>query len=268
MNSIELKKELKQIAMSIDESDIDWIIVDACKISRSQIYLGESVSEEAVHKAKQLLTQRLSGRPLSQVFGFAEFYGRRFKVNENVLSPRCETEELVQLVLRTIKSGRGLDIGAGSGAIAITLKLENVGLEMVAVDVSEKALEVAKSNANSLGGDVEFIKSNLFESLNGKFDFIVSNPPYIKSGDIASLQSEVRDFEPHLALDGGEDGLDFYRRIVAEAPDFLNAGGYIFFEVGINQANDVKKLLEKDFCCVTIIKDVENIERIVYAKLR
>ncbi len=268
MKSIELKKELAKIAPNADNSDLDWIIVEACKISRSYISMNVEISENGVKEAINLAKLRATGMPLVQCFGKACFYGRDFIVNKNCLSPRCETEELVELVLKEIKSGVGLDIGSGSGAIAITLNLENNKINMTSVDVSEGALKVAQENNKKFNARVNFIKSDLFNNVLGKFDFIVSNPPYIKSEDMQKLQPEVKNYEPHLALDGGVDGLDFYRRIVNGAPKHLKPNGKIFFEVGINQAEDVCELLKVEFKDIKVVYDLQNVARIVYATLK
>lgn len=268
MKSNELKAMLVQMDRGkvVDDADIDWMIVEGAGVRRSEIPLNFEIEEEAVCKVLQIMKERLTGKPLAYCLKSQYFYGRKFLVNENTLIPRPETEELVECVLKNIKSGKGLDIGTGSGAIAISLNLENKNLKMTAVDISLGAIEVSKTNAKNLGADVEIVYSNLFEGLkNRKFDFVVSNPPYIKSEDVKNLDEVVKNYEPHLALDGGEDGLDLYRQIIKKSVNYLTDGGKIFFEVGEGEAQEVSKLLENDFTDIQIQKDLENVARIVYA---
>ena len=171
----------------------------------------------------------------------------------------------MECVLKNVSLGNGLEIGAGSGAISLSLALENNNIKMTAVDISEDALNISRENIENNNAQVELIRSNLFENLAGrKFDFIVSNPPYIKSNEISSLDKEVKDYEPHLALDGGEDGLDFYREIIRQSPNFLNKGGKIFFEVGVGEADEVYNLLKEHFVHINIKQDLEGIDRIVF----
>lgn len=270
MTSKELKQIMLDSAGDIDESDIDWIICYTSGISRSTIASGLKLRTDIVEESLNLLQQRKSGKPLDYILGKTNFYGREFNVCESCLIPRPETEELVELVLKEVIVGEGLDIGTGSGAIAITLMLENRNIKMKAVDISLDALAIAKDNAKKHNVLVEFVHSDLFSKLNedDKFDFIVSNPPYIKSEDVDHLSREVKDFEPKLALDGGVDGLDFYREIIKQAPHYLKKDGKIFFEVGIDEAEDIKRLLDKDFKDIKIVKDLEQIDRMVMAKLK
>ena len=248
----------------IDESDLDWIFVSVLKVTRSETKKDLSLTEDEIKKISKLAIKRFKGVPLSQILGVVEFYGLSFKVNKHVLSPRPETELLVELIKNNEQGNYGLDIGTGSGVIAVSLA-KLAGCKMVAVDVSSRALKVAKRNAENQNVRVKFIKSNLFNKIGEEFDFIVSNPPYIKSSDIFYLDDEVKNHEPILALDGGKSGLDFYEKIIKEAPKFLRENGRIYFEVGINQAPDVSKLLENDFKDIIIKKDYNNIERIVVA---
>ena len=251
-------------AKSIDLSDLDWIMVSVLGCTRGELALDRNLTSSEVKQIFKLVRKRLKGIPLSQVLAEVEFYGIKFYVNKHVLSPRPETELLVEEVIKEQSSKIGLDIGTGSGAIAITLTKVG-GCEMSAVDISGRALKVAKKNEKKNFVDIKFIKSDLFSKVNGRFDFIVSNPPYIKSEDIRFLDREVREHEPLLALDGGKSGYGFYERIIKEAPNFLKDRGKIYFEIGIGQAEELKSLLEKDFEDIRIKKDYNNIERIVVA---
>ncbi|KAA5805547.1 peptide chain release factor N(5)-glutamine methyltransferase, partial [Thermoanaerobacterium thermosaccharolyticum] len=198
------------------------------------------------------------------------FMGLIFNVSPSVLIPRNDTEILVEEVLKRLKSGDTvLDIGTGSGAIAVSIaKYKDV--KVYAVDISDEALEVAKENAceNGVSDKVIFIKSDLFSSIpkDIKFDLIVSNPPYIRSNEINELQEEVKR-EPKIALDGGEDGLTFYRRIVKDSINYIKFGGIIAFEVGFNQAWDVKDILiDSGYSDIEVVKDLQGIDRVVLGK--
>lgn len=260
----------------IETAELDWIMVEITGKKRSQLPLSGNFSEQESQNILSAIKKRLKQIPLGYIFGQSEFYGRNFKVTNSVLIPRMDTEILIEEAITQIKTLAELrkknvsvlDIGTGSGAIAITLQKET-DANLTAIDVSERALAVAKENAKILGADVEFIKSNLFENLaSKKFDIIVSNPPYIETATINSLQPEVKDHEPILALDGGEDGLDFYRKIIKEAPKHLNENGVIIFEIGYNQSQAVTNLLQSNFEDCKTIKDFGKNDRVVVAKLR
>ena len=189
------------------------------------------------------------GVPLQHITHRQEFMKMDFFVDENVLIPRPDTEILVEEVIKIAQkynSPRILDLCTGSGAIAISLKKFVANADITAVDISEKALEIAKRNAEKLEAKINFVKSDLFDKLdNRKFDIIVSNPPYIRKDEIKKLSEEVQK-EPKIALDGGEDGLDFYRIITEQAINYLKTGSFLCFEIGYNQKNDVIKIIEDD----------------------
>ena len=253
---------------NIDESDAEWLVSITLGVSRSSVYSQtRTVTEEEVKKVAELTAIRLTGKPLAYVLGDSEFYGYKFIVNENVLIPRPETEELVCLALKSITSTNTvLDMCTGSGAIAITVSKET-GAKVTAVDVSEKALEVAKNNAKLNDVTVEFILSNAFENVTDKYDYIICNPPYIKTEDMATLQSEVK-FEPTLALDGGVDGLNFYRILATDGASHLNAGGILYIEYGKGQSEDIKNILlnSKNYQNIEIINDINGNDRIIKAE--
>lgn len=189
------------------------------------------------------------GIPLQHITHRQEFMKMDFFVDENVLIPRHDTEILVEEVIKIAQkynSPRILDLCTGSGAIAISLKKFVPNADITAVDISEKALEIAQKNAEKLEAKINFVKSNLFDKLdNKKFDIIVSNPPYIRKDEIKKLSEEVQK-EPKIALDGGEDGLDFYRIIAEQAINYLKTGSFLCFEIGYNQKNDVIKIIEDE----------------------
>ena len=231
--------------------------------------LTPTITRFQLQKIRDAVALRIKHMPLSKIFGFTEFYGMKFYVDKNVLSPRPETELVCEQAINLINSHnfkKVLDLCTGSGAIAITLA-KNTKSKVEACDISRSALKIAEKNAKNLGAKVNFFESNMFSGLkkNSKFDIIVSNPPYIATKEIQLLDVEVKNYDPHLSLDGGDDGLDFYRIIAENAPTFLKNGGMLVLEIGEGQANAVKKLLSADFKNINIIKDYNNIQRIVIA---
>ena len=255
-------------ACGIDEEDAEWIFALTLKIPKSSVATAERILKVA--EAKQIVKiadERLTGRPLWYIIGDADFCGYKIKVDERVLIPRPETEELAMMVVAAAEAGDSiLDLCTGSGAIAIAvykeLEKSNRKCKVTAVDISAGALELAKENAQENGAEILFLQSDLFTRIRGRFDIIVTNPPYIPSADIQTLQREVKDFEPHLALDGGADGLDIYRRIAAEASKYLNRGGTLMMEVGAGEAAEVVKLFKGNSYSM-IVKDFNGIDRYV-----
>ncbi|MBQ9786480.1 MAG: peptide chain release factor N(5)-glutamine methyltransferase, partial [Clostridia bacterium] len=242
-------KEKLENKNKYEQSDLDFIFCEVLNRNRAEIKLVKEISKTDYKKILKAVERRANGEPVTKIFGRANFYGLNFIVNKNVLSPRMDTEILVEQVIKNCnKNFKVLDVGTGSGAIAITIAKET-GACVTALDISEEALKVAKQNAKLNGVSVIFKKSNLFNNISklSKFDIIVSNPPYIPSQDIPQLDDEVKKHDPIIALDGGVSGLDFYEKIINEAPKKLKSNGKIFFEVGIYQAKDVKKLLQKNF---------------------
>lgn len=251
-----------------EQSDAEWIVSISTGIKRSQLAGNkEIVSPLKVKKALKMVEERITGRPLWYIVGDTDFYGYRIKVDERVLIPRCETEELVSFVLEKANDNdKILDMCTGSGAIAIALASKTKAA-VTAVDISSDALDLAKENAKINNVDIRFIESDLFEKVQDKFSIIVSNPPYIENAVIDTLSDEVKNFEPHIALDGGGDGLDFYKKIIVNADKYLFEGGVIYFECGINQAGSISSLLsENGYKNIEIRKDLSGIERMVKAE--
>ena len=275
MKCLELKEKLKTLfeANRIDDfADIDWIMVEVLETQRSMLPFYGEVSAEKEQIIMQAVEKRLKHIPIAYIFGKTNFYGYDLNVNENVLIPRLDTEVLVEKLVEDIKTQNGkvsvLDIGTGSGAIIIATKKET-DAKCYAVDVSEKALEVAKENAKLNNAEIEFIKSDLFENIsNLKVDYIVSNPPYIETEVVKTLEPEVVLNEPNLALDGGEDGLDFYRIIVKKSKSHLNKKGKLYFEIGYNQGESVSALMKEDFENIEVIKDYGGNDRVVKGVLK
>ncbi|HZW25057.1 MAG TPA: peptide chain release factor N(5)-glutamine methyltransferase [Gallionella sp.] len=219
--------------------------------------------QQAAYRA--LLQRRLAGEPLAYILGEREFFGLNFKVTPATLIPRPDTELLVELALQRIpQSGRVLDLGTGSGAIALSIARSRPDVDVTAVDASPEALEVAQENARRLGvGNARFVHSDWFAALEGeRYDLIVSNPPYIEDADAHLGQGDLR-FEPRSALASGTDGLDDIRRIVADAKGHLNDGGWLMFEHGYDQAERARELLEASgFADVFSARDLSGIERV------
>lgn len=257
----------------IDEAELDarYILEYITGLNSAQYFIH---SEDIIEKNKaeeffRLIERRSKRIPLSYVIGTRDFFGLTFKVDENVLIPEQETELLVEEVIKHSEGKSVLDMCTGSGCIAISIALFGKPSKVAASDISEKALEVARENAKSLkSGEISFIQGDMFENVTDKFDIIVSNPPYIETGEIDELMPEVRDYIPRLALDGDIDGLKFYRIISKEAVKKLNKNGRIFYEIGYNQSRAVASiLLENGFTDVKIMKDYSGLDRIVMAKL-
>ena len=217
----------------------------------------------------EILDKRKNGMPIQYILGEEDFYGRSFKVLEGVLIPRQDTEISVETLLKIIKNNKinnMLEIGCGTGIVSISVDLEKK-IDVTAVDISKRAIENSIINKEKLGSRIKIMKSDLFSNIKESFDLIYSNPPYIKSDEIEKLQVEVRKHEPRLALDGGEDGLHFYRKIIEKAPEYLNNRGYLVFEIGHDEAKDICALMEDKFD-VEVIKDLSKLDRVVVGQLR
>lgn len=248
-------------------------------IDRQKYYMNPSAEpdDKKIKLYFDLVDIRKMGRPLHYITGKCNFMGFTFKTHENVLIPRQDTEVLADYTIRQInrickdkniipQQMGVLDMCTGSGCIGISIA-KITGVNVTCADISGDAIDCARTNAENLGvSNTEIIRSDLFADIKDSFDIIVSNPPYIASGDIAGLMSEVKDYEPILALDGSEDGLEFYRNITGEAGTHLNKGGIIIYEIGCDQAADVSAILsQNNFTDIEIIKDLAGLDRVVKA---
>ncbi|WP_243355916.1 peptide chain release factor N(5)-glutamine methyltransferase [Bacillus litorisediminis] len=256
----------------------EWLLQHIKNWSRTDLIfrLREPLPHEDFHAFEKLVIEHGKGVPVQYLMGYAEFYGRRFLVNPNVLIPRPETEELIEGILqrtdRLFQPNQPLkvvDIGTGSGAIALTLKKERPHWEVWAVDISANALQVAEENSKRLDAKVTFVKGDLlspFLDHNDRFDVIVSNPPYIPERDQEEMSVVVKDHEPHLALFAGEDGLDIYQRLIPQAVSLLNKPGCIGLEIGHGQGKAVSDIFRKiDAAFVPeVVLDINQKERMVY----
>lgn len=253
--------------------DSKWIAEDILRMTPSELHfqLDRALDAGTYAQLETLLKRRANGEPLQYILGGAYFMGLRFSVDKRVLIPRQDTETLAEsaiIALRGMKKPRVLDLCTGSGAIGISIKTLIPSAEVTLADVSRDALDVAHKNAHDLNADVDIRHGDLFKAVGrDQFDLIASNPPYIPRGDIDALQKEVQ-YEPLLALDGGEDGLDVYRRIAKEAPAHLKPEGYVYLEVGIGQADAVLQLIRENIDCAEsgVINDLNGVPRVVWAR--
>lgn len=270
----EMCKEGQELLLNNDvpNADIDarMLLEHLLGITSSEYYcqFDRVVEEDVYNDYIKLIVKRATHYPLQYIIGTQDFMGLEFDVDDNVLIPRWETEMLVEEVLKICdKRDAILDMCTGSGCIITSIKKLGKVKKAVGVDISEKAIEVSKTNAIKNQVDVEFIVSDLFDNVLGTYDIIVSNPPYIKTKVIEGLMPEVRRFEPMIALDGSEDGLYFYEKIVEASLDYLKPNGYIFFEIGHDQGKEVAMILIKhDYEDIQVIKDYAGNDRIVKAR--
>ncbi|HJB93916.1 MAG TPA: peptide chain release factor N(5)-glutamine methyltransferase [Candidatus Borkfalkia stercoripullorum] len=267
-------EELKTLfaEKGIDESDAEWLVAMKTGVARSGLAESDKMLVPSeVKELDALAGERMAGKPLWYVLGSASFYGYEIKTDARALIPRPETEMLAELAIKTAEDGNSvLDLCTGSGCIAVAVanetKKQGKSVKVTASDISADALALAAENVKANGAEVALVESDLLSGIRGKFDVIVCNPPYIKRGDLSSLQSEVRDYEPMSALDGGEDGLDFYRRLAKDAPKKLKKGGTLLMECGQGQAQEIVKLFKKfDYAMIT--RDLEGVERYIRAVL-
>ena len=260
----------------IEEAALDarLLLEAVCGTDRNTllVHADRPVSTEEETAYLERIARRAERIPLQYITGVQDFMGLEFTVNESVLIPRQDTEILVEEVLGNLHDGMTVcDMCTGSGCILISLLQYSNDCEGTGADLSEKALAVARSNAGRLlrnPGAAQFVHSDLFESVDGRFDIVVSNPPYIATKEIETLMPEVRDHEPRMALDGTEDGLFFYRRIVNDCKRNLKKGGMLFFEIGYDQGEAVKTLMEQaGFLAVEVKKDYGGLDRVVFGTL-
>lgn len=263
------KEQLQKAGITDAELDARLLLEFICHTDRNALYAhgDQEIEDEKMHDFLQLIEKRTVHIPLQHLTGEQNFMGLDFLVNEHVLIPRQDTEILVEEIMRDLHDGiRILDMCTGSGCILLSLLHYSNDCSGVGVDVSEDALAVARQNADRLAEkQAVFIQSDLFEKVEGSFDLIVSNPPYIRSQEIAGLMPEVREHEPHLALDGKDDGLHFYREIIKGAMPHLKRGGQLFFEIGYDQREAVQALLAANgYTEIAVVKDYAGLDRVVY----
>lgn len=249
----------------IDESDAEWIYSIALGVKRENLKNERIITSYESKKINKIVTERLTGRPLWYIIGDTEFNGCKIKVDERALIPRPETEILADYAVKSIEEGdKVLDLCTGSGCIAVSIAKNCLPkrVSVTASDLSDAAIMLAKENARYNSVSIDFVQSDLFTNVHGRYNLIVCNPPYIKSSDIPNLQREVKNFEPKIALDGGDDGLDFYRRISKSIRSYLAKDGILLLECGEGQAEEILKLFEKrDYAMV--MKDLSGVDRFI-----
>ena len=264
----EVRKKLAENNIDTPLLDAQLIVGNAADMTRVQIltYPDKKLNENEICKINEMCSERIKHKPMQYILGVCEFMGLNFNVNSYTLIPRGDTEILVERAIEIVKRNNYnsvLDIGTGSGAIAISMA-KYTDADISAVDISEGALKTAIENGRNNGVNVNFFISDLFSKVNEKYDIILSNPPYIEKDVIETLEPDVKDYEPLSALDGGNDGLDFYRRIINEIDSYLNKKGCVIFEIGYNQGDKVSKLLfERGFVNISVEKDLSGLDRVV-----
>ncbi len=268
---LEFSKYLKNTDSPIREARL--LVCLELGMNMSEIIVNENMplSEKALKGIEEKVKRRAKGEPFAYISGEKEFMGMRFEVSKSVLIPRDDTEFLVRTAINTGVKGEVLDLCTGSGCVAVSLKKRMEGITVTAVDVSKDALLIAEKNAKANGAEIEFEKKDILKNkikFDKKFMLVVSNPPYIESKTIEGLDEDVKNYEPILALDGGYDGLDFYKKIVADAPGFLEDGGYLLFEIGYNQEKAVKDIMTEKFENIETVKDYAGHPRVVWGKFK
>ncbi len=258
--------------------DAEILLAESLRTDRVGLYthFDQPLKRDELARFKTLLLRRLRREPVAYILGRKEFWSLPFKVSRQVLIPRPETEILVSEALKILFQtnpdiGRIWEIGTGSGAISVALAKENPDARITATDISPEALSLAEHNAlqNGVGRRIRFLQGDLFQPVQGeRFEIILTNPPYIARGQFPSLMPEVRDFEPHTALDGGADGLDFFRRVLPEMGNFLEPGGWFLAEIGLGQTESILTMAEKnpDFHSFRFAKDLAGIDRVFLAR--
>ena len=275
---MKLKEVLADTAIKLSKSGIEGAARDAriltafafeIPISELSLKINEQVSGKITSKLEKLILRRIDREPVSKILGRREFWGRSFSISENVLDPRADTETLIDFVIeKPVKSV--LELGTGSGAIAITLACEWKEVQVTAIDISEDALSLAKLNAENFNvqNKIHFLKSDWFETVRGSFDLIISNPPYIGLVEQDEIAAEVIKYDPQIALFAGRDGLEAYKRIIPNLAKFLNPDGLVVLETGASQSNQVKNMMNAvGFIDAKIVKDLSGKDRLVAAKL-
>ena len=257
-------------------NEAELLFCETLNYDRMSLYLNKDkiLNKERLRPISSALRKRIKGEPIQYIIGKAEFMGFEFRVTPDCLIPRPETEILVETAIKIVRrmseEAEILDLGTGSGCIAISLARLIPGTKITATDISAAALKIARLNAKSNNVNIVFLKGALFQACGLRpkaYDLIISNPPYVASSQIKRLQPEVQ-FEPVTALDGGKEGLDFYKRIINDAPQYLKKRGFLIFEIGFNQADAVKKNLQNSgyFEIIEVIKDYSNLDRVIVSK--
>ena len=268
---IEGQAKLRECGLCDPARDARLLLAECLELRAQNLNLhdDDNLSEIKISKFRRMIKERCKRKPVSKILGYRSFWGRDFKINENVLDPRGDTETLIELIL-DYKFNNMLELGTGSGAIAVTVLAECPEVTCVATDISKYALETALINSKRHGVEsrLKLLCSDWFEKISGRFDVIVSNPPYISSKEYDQLNAEVVKYDPKISLTLGGDGLHAYRKISSQAKEKLNKNGHIFLEIGYSQANAVVQLLENaGFQQIRVHKDLGSRDRVVSARV-
>lgn len=265
---------LRQAGLEEYKFEAEYLLSECLGISRIEILTdGDRILEDGqAEMFMNMISRRSKREPAAYITGHREFMGLDFEVCEGILIPRPDTEILVEEIIKTASEKNlktSVEIGLGSGCISVSLA-KYANLDCFGTDISETALIISNKNAKNNGVEdkTEFYLGDIFEGLpECKYDIIVSNPPYIRKKDMETLMADVKEYEPYTALCGGDDGLDFYRRITSDGMELLNEGGYIFYEIGYDEADEVSEILrKKGFCEIRVIKDLSGLDRVVAAR--
>lgn len=262
--------KLRECGISDPVRDARLLLADCLELRTQNLNLLDNscISEIKISKFWRMINERCKRKPVSKILGYRSFWGRDFEINENVLDPRGDTETLIELIL-DCNFENMLELGTGSGAIAITILAERPEVTCVATDISQYALNTARTNSKRHGvqSRLKLLYSNWFDKISGSFDIIVSNPPYISSKEYAQLSAEVLKYDPKISLTLGGDGLEAYREILSQALEKLSKNGHIFLEIGYTQANAVGHLFkEAGFQQIKVHKDLGSRDRVISAK--
>ncbi len=273
----EAVEALRQASVESAALDAELLLAAAAGVDRARLLTGSiSLDSGSVGRFRRMIARRAAREPLAYILGHKEFYGLDFEVSRDVLIPRPETELVVETALEVVHEqpdARVLDLGTGSGAIAIAIAVNAPAAQIAAVDISAAALELARRNArrHRCEARIDFYLGDLFAALpcsHQKYDLIVSNPPYVREDEMAALQPELARYEPHLALFGGQDGLDFYRRIAAGTASHLNTGGEVIVELGAGQQADIVRIMRAaGLHIVQLLRDLAGHHRVLHARL-
>lgn len=271
-----LTQTFQEAGLRFAENDAEEILLLATGLDKAGLMLRghDALTPEASELVRNYMMRRIAGEPIDHILGWREFYGRRFTISRDVLSPRADTENIIRSALRRLENERSpnvLDLGTGSGAIGLTILAERADAQLMATDISEAALAIASQNARALGLEdrADFRQGAWWQAIpsGSQFDMILSNPPYISDAAMENLEGEVKNFDPDLALRGGLDGLEAYRGILSKAKAFLKPSGYIGFEIGFDQADAVTELLCDGVWTDIICKqDLGGLDRIIWAR--
>lgn len=261
------EQRLLQANIENARQEVFFLCKELVGLDKVNLLTQDTFTKKQFKILERAVVRRSLHVPLQSIIGFSDFCGLKIIESRHTLTPRPETEVLVEKVAENGKGNKVLDLCAGSGCVGLALK--SMGFHDVTLaDISQRALSMARKNAKLNGLEVKYLRTDMFNNVTSTYDIIVSNPPYIPSGDIKSLTKEVKKFDPKRALDGGQDGLKFYRIIADIAPQFLTRQGKIYLEIGKGQEEDIVALLEENFENITVIKDYAGVNRIIKADLK